>query len=309
MNPTFAAARSHPPLPLMHNEQVLQEVRDQSFLTGAFTREALKFIHDNRNRPFLLYLPHSMIHVPLAAGEDFRGKSGNGLLGDAVAEVDWSVGRILDTLNELNLAANTLTLFTSDNGAASGVATPLRGKKGSTFEGGLREPAIAWWPGTIAAGSESGEIVTTMDLLPTFAALAGTTAPKDRAIDGLDVMPVLKGGKSPRKAFYYYQGTILRGVRAGDWKLLATGELYNLRTDIAEKVNVADSNPAVVRRLEGHLAEARTDLGDGPEHPGAGCRPVGKAKGPVRFLIPRPGLTGEAAHSPVSRAGAKLQER
>ena len=309
MNPTYAGARLHPPLPLLHNESVLQEVRDQSFLTGAYTREAVKFIHDNRNKPFFLYLPHAMMHVPLFAGEDFRGKSPNGLIGDVVAELDWSVGRLLDVLNELKLAENTFVLFTSDNGAASGVATPLRGKKASAFEGGLREPAIAWWPGTIAPGSVSDEIVTTMDMLPTFAMLAGTTAPRDRIIDGLGVMAVLKGGKSPRKHFLYYQGTILRAVRTGEWKLFASGELYNLNADIGEKINVADANPAVVKRHEGYLAEARLDLGDGPEYPGKNCRPVGKAKGPLRFLIPRPGLTGEAAHAPVSRAGVKLQER
>ncbi len=294
----------HPPLPMLRNEQVVQEVTDQDFLTEAYTKEAVQFIEKNRNKPFFLYLPHSMVHGPLAAGKQWQGKTGLGLYADSVAEVDWSVGEILRTVERLKIAGNTLVIFLSDNGGTPrGVNTPLRGHKGSTWEGGIRVPAIAWWPGTIGKGRVSDEIVSNMDVLPTLAKLAGLGLPPNRVIDGQDLTPMLRGeagAKSAYKAFYYYHSNQLRGVRQGDWKLHLSGELYNLRTDISESKDVAAENPQVVAKLKGLMEEARADLGDG-SHDGPRVRPYGKAKGPLRFWIPRHPESGFPPHAPVKK--------
>jgi arylsulfatase A len=294
----------HPPLPLLRNEKLVQEVTDQDFLTGAYTQEALEFIKQNREKPFFLYLPHSMVHAPLAAGKAWRGKTGKDLYADSVAEVDWSTGEILRTLKELKLESNTLVIFLSDNGGTPrAVNTPLRGNKGTTFEGGMRVPAIAWWPGHIPGNTSSDEITSNMDILPTFAALAGTKPPADRRIDGHDLSAVLsgrKGAKSGYEEFRYYHVNQLRAVREGPWKLHATGELYNLASDIGESDNVAAQNPQIVSKLNGRLDAARADLGDG-SHEGANVRPCGKAKGPLRFWIPRPPSSGFGPHAPVKR--------
>ena len=305
--------RNHPPLPLlrgekMRGEEVLQEVKDQSFLTGAYTKEAIQFIEKHRDEPFFVYLPHSMVHVPLYAGEEFRGKSNNGILGDAIEELDWSVGEILGKLRELGLDDNTLVIFTSDNGPARGSAGPLRDRKGSTYEGGMREPTIAWAPGMIPAGSSYNGVTSTMDLLPTLAALAGAEVPTDRVIDGYDISAILGGEierESPHEFFYYYRGYELRAVRGGDWKLHANGVLYDLGNDIAEVNDVSREHAEIVAKLRSALETALVELGDGPAWPGdrevrigAKARPVGKVESP-KFLIPRPGQTGEAAHSPV----------
>lgn len=174
--------RNHPPLPLLRNGELEREVpEDQSFLTGAYTEEALAFIERHRDEPFFLYVPHSMVHVPLWAGEAHQGSSANGILGDCIEELDWSMGEIRRKLEEFGLAENTLIFFTSDNGPARGSAGPLRGRKGSTYEGGVRVPAIAYWPGSIPSGSVYADTVSTMDILPTFAALAGAPTPAERA--------------------------------------------------------------------------------------------------------------------------------
>ena len=305
--------RNHPPLPLLRGEklrgeEVLQEVKDQSFLTGAYTKEAVQFIEEHRDEPFFVYLPHSMVHVPLYAGEAFRGKSNNGILGDAIEELDWSVGEILGKLRELGLDDNTLVIFTSDNGPARGSAGPLRGRKGSTYEGGMREPTIAWAPGMIPPGSSYDGVTSTMDLLPTLAALAGAEVPSGRVIDGHDISAILggeTGRESPYEFFYYYRGYELRAVRGGDWKLHTTGELYDLGNDIAEANEVSGEHAEIVAKLQAALETALVELGDGPSWPGdrevrigANVRPVGKVESP-RFLIPRRGQTGEAAHAPV----------
>ena len=300
--------RNHPPIPLLRNNEVILEVpEDQSFLTGSYTEEALRFIEQSQQTPFFLYLAHSMVHVPLYAGDAFRGNSSNGILGDAIEELDWSVGQVLGKLEELGLAEDTFVLFTSDNGPARGSSGPLRGRKGSTYEGGMREPTIAWWPGTVPAGVSYDGLASTMDVLPTFAALAGTTAPTDRIIDGHDISRVLKGEierASPYDALYYYKGYQLGAVRSGRWKLHANGELYDLETDIAETTDVAAQNREITERLEGLLDQAREELGDGPNWPvdpgidvPPTARPIGLVADP-KLLIPRPGKTGSAAHEP-----------
>jgi len=310
MNPAMPRnPRDHPPLPLLRGEQVLQEVVDQSFLTGEYTREAVRFIEQHKGQPFLVYLPHSMVHVPLYAGENFRGKSNNGILGDAIEELDWSVGEILGKIRNLGLEKDTLVVFTSDNGPARGSAGPLRGRKGSTYEGGMREPTIAWRPGTVPASSSYDGVASTMDLLPTFASLAGAALPEDRELDGHDISAILAGDvdlPSPYEYLFYYRGYELRAVRGGEWKLHTNGELYNLLADIGETNDVAADNPAIVSRLEQALESARTELGDGPQWPidpgirlGVNARPVGKIDRAPKFRIPRHGKAGDEGHSPV----------
>ena len=297
-NDMFPARRSKnrnfPPLPLMRGEKVLREAADQSLLTGEYTREAVAFIERNKERPFFLYLPHTMVHVPLHAGANFKDKSENGILGDAIEEIDWSTGEILKTLKRLGLDENTLVLFTSDNGAARGSSGPLRAKKGSTFEGGVRVPCIVRWPGHVPAGKTSDEITSTMDLLPSFAGLAGAALPKGRKLDGGDIVPLLlgtEGARSPTDLFYYYRRNRLMAVRSGLWKLHVpqrpngVRRLFHLGRDIGEKDNVVAKHPKVVDRLSKLMQAARLDLGDGGTK-GAGCRPVGVAKSP-RTLMPR----------------------
>lgn len=275
-------AGGQPPLPLMRNETVLQRVRpeDQVRLVELYTAEAEAFLKANKARPFFLYLPHSAVHFPLYPGEKFRGKSGHGLYSDWVEEVDWSVGRVLDTLRDLGLSEKTLVLFTSDNGGTPrAVNKPLRGHKASTLEGGMRVPTIAWWPGKIPAGTESDAVCGMMDVLPTLAALAGAAAPADRKIDGMDLGPVLRGdpGAKGHEVFYYYRGLKLEAVRQGPWKLhLAKEELYNLAADAGESKNVAADHADEVAKLRATADLMKSDLGlDGM---GPGCRPLGKAE-------------------------------
>jgi len=294
-------------VPLMRDEQVIELLTgaDQDRLTERYTDEAIKFIQENRARPFFLYLPHTAVHVPIHPGTKFRDHSKNGRYGDWVEEVDWSVGRVLVTLHELKLADNTLVIFTSDNGPwltkgnDSGEAGPLRGGKGSTWEGGVREPTLAWWPERIPAGTVCEAIAGNIDLLPTFVALAGGSVPADRRIDGRDFSGLLFGKtrESPREAHFYYRGYKLEAVRSGAWKLAlhpqvegltgagirpdASGEglrLYNLAADIGERVNVAAQHPDIVQRLRTLAVKMAADLGDGK--PGPGVRPAGKVDNP-----------------------------
>ncbi len=252
---------------------------DQTTLVTRYTEEAVQFIRDNKEQRFFLYLPHSAVHFPIYPGKAFQGKSNNGIYGDWVEEVDWSVGQVLDTIRDLGLDAQTLVVFTSDNGGTRrGLNTPLRGHKGSTWEGGMRVPTIAWWPGQIPAGTETGELTSMMDILPTFAKLAGGTAPTDRKLDGHDIWPLLVGEEnatSPYDAYYYYRGFDLQAVRSGPWKLrLAEGELYNLDADIGETTDVADQHADVVQRLRKFAASMESDLG--AKDIGPGCRPLGR---------------------------------
>jgi arylsulfatase A len=267
--------------PLMRNEDIVEHPVNQSTLTLRYTEQSIKFITENKDRPFFLYLPHTMPHIPLFASEKFEGKSKHGLYGDVIEEIDWSVGEILKTLKELGIDEKTLVLFTSDNGpwlskrANGGSALPLRDGKFSTYEGGMREPCIARWPGKVPAGKVCNEICASIDLLPTFAKLAEGEVPLDRVIDGKDIWPLMSGrpgAKSPHKAYFYYRGNNLEAVRGGKWKLRRTKktELYDLEADISEQNNVAAEHPAIVKRLNYIMKEFDRELK-------ANVRPPGKA--------------------------------
>lgn len=279
-----------PPLPLLENEKVIARVRaeDQLSLTRRYTEQAVAFIRERRDRPFFLYLAHNAVHFPLYPSDNFRGRSPNGLLGDWVQEVDWSVGQVIDALRERRLDQTTFVLFVSDNGGPlnQGASNrPLRGSKGSTLEGGIRVPAIAWWPGRIPAGSSTDAMTAMMDVLPTFAKLAGARVPSDRKIDGVDLWPVLTGSPAqpPRDTFLYFRGLTLDAVRAGPWKLhLAKRELYHLGNDIGEATNVADKHPDVIQRLTALADATKSDLGR--EGMGPGCRPLGRVEAPQPLI-------------------------
>ena len=297
---------NRPPLPLLRNEKVIEAPAKQDTLTKRYTEEAIKFITANKDKSFFIYLPHTMPHNPVYASEKFRGKSANSRYGDTVEEIDWSTGEILAALKKSGVDKNTLVVFTSDNGAHSsfgGGNGLLRGHKGSTWEGGMREPCVVRFPGKVPAGKTCDEIATTMDLLPTFARLAGTKPPTDRIIDGKDIWPLMagkKGAKSPHEAFYYYQIDQLQAVRSGKWKLHLKLEakkrnwgkpipnsplqLYNLDSDIGEQNNVADRNPDVASRLLALAEEARDDLGDF-NRKGRNQRPAGWVENPKPLLF------------------------
>lgn len=259
--------------PLMRNEEVIEYPVEQSTLTQRYTSEAVDFIIRNRERPFFLYLPHTMPHVPLAASPQFAGKSKRGLYGDVIEEIDWSMGRIMETLKELQLDENTLVLFTSDNGPwlayteEGGCAKPLRDGKFTTYEGGMREPCIAWWPETIPAGTVCSEVASTMDLMPTLAKLAGAPLPEGQAVDGKDIFPLLTepGAESPHAAFCYFAGDRAESVRCGKWKLRQARdqqpELYNLEEDMGETTNLASDMPKLVSRLEEERLKFQGSIG------------------------------------------------
>lgn len=274
---------AQPPLPLLENEEVIKRVRaeEQATLVRRYTEKATEFIKAHSDEPFFLYFPHTAVHFPLYPDAPFRGKSENGLFGDWVNEVDWSVGQVLDLLDELGIADSTLVIFTSDNGGQERHGAnngPLRAGKGTTYEGGMRVPTICRWPGKIPADSASNSITTTMDILPTLAYLAGVEVPDDRVIDGVNIWPALSGeGNSGRNLFLYFRGFKLEAVRKGDWKLrLEKGELYNLEEDIGEATNVADQNPAIVEELQAIAAANDSDLGNGSIGPG--CRMIGRVE-------------------------------
>jgi arylsulfatase A len=295
-----------PLLPLLRNETVIEAPAQQATLTKRYTEEVIQFITTNKDKPFFVYLPHTMPHNPVHASDAFRGKSANGRFGDAVEEIDWSTGEILKTLKRVGIDDQTLVVFTSDNGAASrggGSNGPLRGWKGSTWEGGMREPCIMRWPGKIPSGRESKEMCCTMDLLPTFAKLAGTKPPSDRVIDGKEIWDLMankSGAKSPHEAFYYYQMDQLQAVRSGKWKLhLALKpkkrnwgspepesplQLYDLEGDVSEANNVAAQYPHVVQRLLKLAEKARQDLGD-VGLKGEHQRPSGSVLSPKPLLM------------------------
>jgi arylsulfatase A len=286
---------AYPPLPLMRNEAVIETEPDQNLLTGRYTAEAIRFMTEHRTRPFFLYLAHSMPHDPAHAGPGFRGKSANGIYGDTIEELDWSTGQILDALKRLELDDRTLVVLTSDNGAPrrwGGSNAPLRGFKESTWEGGMRVPCLARWPGKIPRGSVSDQMVTSMDLLPTLAGLGGAAVPGDRILDGRDVWPILSsqpGARTPHDRFFYYFMGDLEAVRSGKWKLhlghrppnstdrvVQDPELYDLEADLGETTTLAAKHPNVVRRLMALAEEAREELGDDRTgHKGTRTRPAG----------------------------------
>ncbi len=258
-------------VPLMRDGKVIEYPVDQTLLTKKYTQEAISIITKNKDKPFFLYLAHTMPHIPLHASETFNGKSPRGLYGDVIEELDWSMGEILKTLKSLNIDENTLVIFTSDNGpwnlknGHGGSALPLRGFKFDTYEGGMREPMIAHWPGKIPAGSVCSEIASTIDLLPTIAWLTGTAKPK-APIDGKNIWPLMtgkRGAKSPHDGYYYYNAMTLQAVRSGDWKLrIVKGkvELFNLANDISESKNVESENPEIVNRLTKKMAKFDQEL-------------------------------------------------
>jgi arylsulfatase A-like enzyme len=302
-----------PPLPLMENEVVVEAPADRDTLTKRYTERALDFIEENKEQPFFLYMPQAMpgsTRSPYASSE-FKGNSEAGPWGDSVEELDWSLGQVLDKLVELGLDENTLVLWTSDNGSPMsrregepyrGTNAPLFGRGYTTAEGGFRVPTIFWWPGKIPAGTVCDEFSTTMDLMPTFAALAGTTAPNDRKIDGHDVQSLLfdkADARSPYSAFYYYQREQLQAIRSGPWKLFLPHEtshrhphytgtevgptealLFNVVEDIGSENNVASEHPDIVTRLSALAEIARADLGD-TDRVGAGMRPIGQVANPT----------------------------
>ena len=262
-------------VPLMRNEQIIERPADQTTITERYTDEAIKFISANKSKPFFLYLAHSMPHMPLFRSKKFENKSIRGLYGDVIEELDANVGRLLDTLRQMKLDRNTLVVFTSDNGPwalfdeQGGSAGLLRGAKGGTYEGGMREPTIFWQPGTIKPGVVTG-IGSTMDLLPTFCAMAGVPVPSDRVLDGYDISaPLLSKGNSPRQIMPFWRGSRLMALRNGAFKAHfitqseyggeapmthPTPELYNLDVDPSEKYNIAAQHPEVIAEMR-RLAE------------------------------------------------------
>lgn len=278
-----------PSLPLLEGETVIEMDPDADYLTKRFTERAVKFIEENKDDPFFVYLPHPIPHAPLHVSPPFMEgvdeetvaklekedgfidyRERDKIYRQAIAEIDWSVGKILDTLKENGLDENTLVIFTSDNGPPKNsiYASPgiLRGNKGSTLEGGMREPTVIRWPGRIPAGKDNNELMTTMDLLPTFANLAGAEIPTDRVIDGKDIWLVLAGEKTtPHDAFFYYGGNNLQAVRSGNWKLHRNKQkkpvqLFNLEPDVAEKKNLIQAEPEVAKRLAGLMRAFEKEL-------------------------------------------------
>jgi len=284
----------YPPLPLLRDEEVIQEQPDQASLTERYVEECVRFIRERKSEPFFLYLAHMYVHLPLYAPWRFLKSSQNGPYGAAVECIDWSVGVLLHELRRWGLDRNTIIIFTSDNGsrgrAEGGSNAPLRGSKGTTWEGGQRVPCIMYWPGVIPTGTTCSEVATAMDFLPTFAGLAGVDIPDDRIIDGKDIRPLMEtrpGAQSPHDAFYYYNMDTLQAVRSGPWKLHLcydghpVRELYHLGKDIGETTNVAKDYPEIVKMLEEKANRIRADIGDvavGTE--GKNCRPVGRVENP-----------------------------
>ena len=266
---------THPPLPLILDEEVLQEQPDQKSLTERYVEQSLRFLRQNAQRPFFLYMAHMHVHLPIYAPDRFLQESANGPYGAAVACIDWAAGVLMQEVKRLGLDQNTLMIFTSDNGSRGrgegGSNGCLRGTKRTTWEGGQRVPCIMRWPGHIPAGAVCQELATAMDFYPTLAGLAEAQLPTDRVLDGKDILPLaLSGGKakSPHEAFFYYFMNNLEAVRDQEWKLHARKEnqeireLYHLRHDSAETKNVYDRFPEHVQRLNRLLEACRLDLGD-----------------------------------------------
>jgi len=269
------------PVELYRDTQMIEFPVDQTTLTQRYTEEAIGFIEANQESPFFLYLPHSFPHVPLFVNDEFNGTSDAGLYGDVVETIDWSVGEIQSTLARLGLSENTLIIFTSDNGPwFEGSAGPYRERKGTAWDGGLRVPFIASWPGVIPAGTVSHEPAMNIDLFPTIVKLAGGELPDDRAIDGKDIMPVLtQAAASPHEFLFLFDKDRIAGVRSGNWKLVTetkyqtsvtrfdhpnsyygSGLLFDLAKDPSETYSFGRENPEVVQRLLQYLEQGRQEL-------------------------------------------------
>ena len=309
--PMAERLKKWPHLPLIEGNQVINPKvtgKDQEQITTQLTERSVRFIEKNKDNPFFLYVPHPMVHVPLYVSDKFKGKSKAGLFGDVMMEVDWSVGQILETLRKYKLDKNTLVIFTSDNGPwlsygdHAGSAGPLREGKGTMFDGGCRESALMWWPGTIPAGSECTTPAMTIDLLPTVAELIGARLPR-HPIDGKSIVHLLKGTSdtSPHEAYYFYYGRQLQAIRMGKWKLHfphgyrtmagrpgGTGgiptrysqakiglALFDMEKDIGETTDVKAKHPDIVKQLQALGEKMRNELGDNGR-PGTGLRPPGQ---------------------------------
>ncbi len=281
------------PLPLLRDREVIQEQPDLASLTERYTEESVRFIRDNREQPFFLYLAHMYVHVPLFVPRRFLAQSANGGYGGAVEHIDWTAAVIMDELERQGLTDNTMVIFTSDNGSRAndegGSNAPLRGTKGTTWEGGQRVPCIIRWPARIPAGRTTAEIATAMDFLPTLVRLAGGQVPTDRILDGRDMSDILMrdDGKSQHDCFYYYSRNDLEAVREGRWKLHLRKRgreiraLYDLAADVAESVDCCATHPEVVERLLQRAAAAREDLGDEASGVvGQNVRPKGAVENP-----------------------------
>lgn len=277
---------AHYNVPLMRGDQVIERPADQNTITRRYTDEAVAFIHKHRSQPFFLYLPHSMPHIPLFVSEERRGLSAAGLYGDVIEEIDASVGRVLDALQECEIDERTVVVFSSDNGpwlsfeTHGGSAGPLRGGKGTTFEGGMRVPTIFRWPGKIPPGVQPA-LGSTLDLMATFASLSGAQLPRDRKLDSYDLSPVLLGGQgNPRTEMFYWTNAKLHAIRQGAWKLhvkmrepvnygkevaLAAPELYHVERDVSERHNVAEKYPEVVSKLLERMEAHRADIEPHPD--------------------------------------------
>jgi arylsulfatase A len=265
------------PSVLMHNTDIIEQPVRQDTLTRRYTEQALGFIQRSKDAPFFLYLPHTFPHIPLAASPDFRGKSSLGVYGDAVEELDWSTGQVLQALKDNALDQNTLVMFSSDNGPwYEGSAGKLRGRKGQTYEGGMREPFIAWWPGRIPHRGVVHGMATTMDIMPTVTAFCSASLPP-RPLDGVNIWPLMTGEREAvqRDAFLYFDSWDLQCARVGRWKLhvarhntfpwspepaggrlnlpLPKPELYDLDEDPEESYDVADDNPQIVADIRANI--------------------------------------------------------
>lgn len=309
--PMAERLKKWPHLPLIEGNQIINPRvtgKDQEKITTQLTERSVRFIEKNKDKPFFLYVPHPMVHVPLYVSDKFKGKSKAGLFGDVMMEVDWSVGQILETLRKHELDKNTLVIFTSDNGPwlsygdHAGSAEPLREGKGTMFDGGCRESALMWWPGTIPAGSECTTPSMTIDLLPTVAELIGARLPK-HPIDGKSIVNLLKGTSdtSPHEAYYFYYGRQLQAIRMGKWKLhfphgyrTMAGRpggtdgiptrysqakiglaLFDMEKDIGETTDVKAKHPDIVKQLQALGEKMRDELGDNGRE-GTGVRPPGQ---------------------------------
>lgn len=303
----------YPPLPLYRNIAVIDTLDDQRMLTTNYTEEAIRFIEESKDKPFFLYLAHTMTHVPLYVSDKFKGKSEQGLYGDVMMEVDWSVGQVRKKIEELNLAENTIVIFTSDNGpwlsygGHSGLTGGLREGKGTSWDGGIREPGIFVWPNHFPAGKVEEQAAMTIDILPTLAEITGSNLP-DLPIDGRSILPMLKGKEMESKPYFaYYNTNELQAVIYGKWKLvfphayrsipagtimrndgipvkyhmlnLEKAALFDLGNDPNETTDVSGSNPEILARLNQFADEARADMGDAlTKSEGTGLRKAGRVE-------------------------------
>jgi arylsulfatase A-like enzyme len=337
----------YPVLPLIEGNEKVAEILtldDQATLTTQYTERAVRFIDSNKDRPFFLYVPHSMAHVPLGVSNKFKGQSTQGMYGDVMMEIDWSVGEILKALGRYDLEEDTLVIFASDNGPwinfgnHAGSAFPLREAKGTAWEGGVRVPCIMRWPGRIPADSVCDKMAATIDILPTLSAIVGAPLPKN-PIDGVNILPLMEAEEDadPRDHFFFYYGRALRAVRKGRWKLFfphgfdsyrgvvpgtdgypgpynfaRTGlELYDLERDVGETLDVAAQHPDIVKELQALAEKARDDLGDSlTGRVGKNVRPGGRRWGnkaqSVQHLAKSKMISLKNSYSPMYVASGEL---